>query len=581
MVHLRLSFAEPDLRRVDGTHGTWFISALRTAQLGRLVADARSIEAISDELAAVTEDAVVVHVSPTDRDGTVEAFRSVTSSRSLYYLTGSDGNLVITDHYRNALAQLDVAARTTSRRALADHLLFRSPIAPSTYVDRVRQLGRGVLLRWDGERADWSRTLVDRLSTEADCSPRAATDRIDDALSELVDATTTGETRTMFSGGVDSTLLHSYREADAPATHLAVDSPEFDRGTGALEEASSALDVDPERVSIRESAFAEHLERAVDALGQPPRYNQTVFTDAGFRSLERGRYLNGHGADALFGLQGLKGARIADWLGRSVPLLDSVASVAPGRLDEPMAALARRREQLRVPVSTPDSLAQDLASAIHPEAVGSILDSSVVSDRVSRRTEYAHRRAELTADSRFARHVESGHLVDFLADDGVSQWRQLGATHGQRLVAPFRTSRLARCALSVPPDRRYVEGLDALPDLQPKHLLKSLLAERLPSYPTGRPKGNGSLPIRRYVESGPLSEVFDRYRPPRFLPPSARARHVESSGPLTWPLLTFAVWRDRVRDEPDLEPVHHTETHFVRLPRDPPSPVADAGPHGA
>ncbi|WP_257300320.1 asparagine synthase-related protein [Haloarchaeobius sp. FL176] len=581
MTHVRLLFASPDVRRIDGSHGTWFVSALVEEQLCRLVADARTIDAIAGELAAVTEDATVVHVSRTDRGGTVEAFRSVTSSRPLYYLTGSDGQVVITDHYRNALAQLDVNERTTSRRAVADHLLFRSPVAPTTYVEAVRQLGRGELLRWDGGRADWSRELVDQLSAAADCEPATARDRIDESLSDIVDGAVTSTTRTMFSGGVDSTLLHSYRDESAPATHLAVDSPEFDRGTGAFEEASSALDVDPEQVSIRESAFREHLERTVDALGQPPRYNQTVFTDAGFRSLDRGRYLNGHGADALFGLQGLKGARIADWLGATVPLLDSVASVAPGQVPDSVTALQRRREQLRAPVSTPGSLAQDLASAIHPEAVAAILDSAIVTERVNRRTEYGHRRAELTADSRFARQVESGHLVDFLADDGVSQWRQIGATHGQLVVAPFRSRRLARCALSVPPDRRYVRGVDDLPDLQPKYLLKSLLAERLPSYPTGCRKGDGSLPIRRYVESGPLSDVFDRYRPPTFVPPSARHRHVDSFGPLTWPLLTFAVWRARVRDEPELPPVPGTEDHVIRLPRDPPSPVPDGQRPGA
>lgn len=574
MTHLRLLLADPGLTRVDGEHGTWFLSALRDDRLRDVVVDAPTIDAVRDELTATAEDAVVLHVSRTRNGGTVEAYRSVTSSRSLYYLTGSDGAVVVADHYRNALAQLSPADRTLSRRAVADHLLFRSPVAPATYVEEVAQLGRGDYLRWDGDRDGWRRDRIDRLSVEDDATPAEARRRIDEALVDLVGAGVDRATSTMFSGGVDSTLLHSYRDDAAPTMHVSVDAPEFEHESAAVERAADLLDVTPTEVAVQERDFLDHLERTVDALGLPPRYNQTVVTDAAFRAADAGRYLNGHGADALFGVQGLKAARIADWLGPTLPVVDPLAGRAPGGVGDALSALQQRREQLSVPPSTPRSLAQDLASDIDPDAVGQIFGEELVSERVNRRTEYAHRRAALTADSTFAQQVESGHLVDFLADDGVSQWRQLGHVHGKTIAAPFRTRRLARCALSVPPDRRYVRGLDGLPDLQPKHLLKSVLEDRVPDYPTSRQKGDGSLPIRRYFERGPLSAVFERYHPPEFLPPAAHVRHVDSFGPLTWQLLTFAVWRDRVLREPALEPVPGTEDSYVRLPRDPPSPMS-------
>jgi hypothetical protein len=34
--------------------------------------------------------------------------------------------------------------------------------------------------------------------------------------------------------------------------------------------------------------------------------------------------------------------------------------------------------------------------------------------------------------------------------------------------------------------------------------------------------------------------------------------HVDSFGPVTWNLITYAVWRDRVLRNPDLEPVPAT-----------------------
>lgn len=572
MTAIRTLFADPTVERVDGTHGTWLLAGVDPGRLRGVVADAPGLREVTDVLASVAQDAVVAFVSGTDRGGRVEAYRSATSSRDVFFLEASDGTFVLTDHFRNAVSQLDPADRSVPRRALVDHLLFRSPVEPLTYVDQIGRLGRGECLSWNGDDREWSRTLVDTLAADDRTDRGGAVDALDDALASVLDAT--NASGTMLSGGVDSTLLATYLEDPAPV-QFAVDSPEFDPEVEAGADAADHLDVDRTVHTVPESAFREHLEATVDVLGRPPRYNQTVFTAAAVESLPAGRYVNGQAADALFGLPGVSAARVADWLD---PLLsrssvDRAASLLPGNLQGTYDALDKRRRQLDRPVASPRSFANALSADLDVDAVSSLFDRRTVRRRTRRRTAYATDRVDVDADEGFARQVAVGQLTDFLCDDAVNRWRQAGFAAGIDVFAPFRTRDVARAALSVPADRRYVEGRGGAPKPTTKHVPKRLLSNRLPSFPVNRRKHSGSLPIERYVDDGPLADVFERYDPPAFLTPESRDRHVDAYGSLTWELVTYAVWRDRVLLADDLEPVPGTETRYLRLPHDPASPV--------
>lgn len=574
MTEVRTLFADPQAVFVDGEHGTWVVSGVATNRLRDIVAPADGLQEVSDALAARAEDAVVVFVSSTERGGRVAAFRSATSSRDVFYLEASDGTLVLTDHFRNAVSQLDVDDRTVDRGALVDHLLFRSPVEPATYVSEVGRLGRGERVRWNGDAREWTRTVVDTLETGERYSPATAVDELDDAVDDVLRVGVRPDARTMLSGGVDSTLLASYRRDAPPAVQIAVDAPEFQSEVAAGREAADLLDATREVVNVEESAFLDHLEATVDALGLPPRYNQSVVTAAAFRLLDAGQHVNGQAADALFGLPGVKAARIADWLGPAVDAepVERVAEAAGGRLTGARDALACRRRQLDRPMSSPGSLAQSLAADLDADAVAEIFDGSAVREHAHHRLEYAIDRAPVDADAAFAKQAAAGHLVDYLCDDAVNRWRQLGFVHGQDVVAPFRSRRVAETALTVPADRRYVSGVRGSPPLTTKHIPKRLLSRRLPEYPVDREKGAGSLPIERYVTDGPLASAFERYDPPAFLTPASYDRHVDSYGSLTWELLTYSVWRDRILYEDDLELVPDTATNYLRLPEDPAAP---------
>lgn len=554
---VRVLTANPDAETVDTDDGRWIFSGLQTETLREAVRDAGRPKELRERLPEVAEDATAIYVESGRGEPRVEAYRSVTGTRDIYYLRDESGDLVVTDHFRNALAELDVDERKVSDEVVTDHLLFRAPIEPRTYATRVHALEQGGWLRWDGTNDEWQTEQVGQIEPGSPCPPGVASASIDATLDDLVSRGCDSETANMLSGGIDSTLLHTYLD-DAPAFIMGVDSPEFAFETEYAERARRMLDTDHRKVTVGEDDFLSHLEASVDALGFPSHYAQTVTTDAALRRDDGYRYLNGEGADALFGLTGTKGLRIAAWL---EPLLseqvaDSLSDVAPDAVAGQYSSLARLADRLDRPVTDSESFAQHLSFFTEPSLAGEFVGESLVADRFRKQAEYVRRRITPTANGdRFARQAEFGHLLSFLRHNTVNQWRQLGYEHDRSFFTPFKTQSMAECALSVPAEKRYIQGATAGRDLTQKYHLKSLLQNRLPEYPTRQKKGSGSLPIERYFEEGALADIFERYDAPNFVPERMRSDHVESYGPLTWNLITFAVWRDRILDNPDLATV--------------------------
>lgn len=547
----RALWADPATRRVEAAGGTWLLSGNRPDALaGAVEASADAVDAI-DRFAA--DDAVAVRLG----DDAIDAYRSVTATRNVYLVTVPEGPVVVADSFRNALAELPVAHRTVPQPAVADHLLFRHPVEPDTYVSRIDALEHGSHLRYDATTGDRETRVVERLDPGTSTPVGRAASRIDGTLEAVLEETyPDGAVTNMLSGGVDSTLLHTYLD-DAPGLVMTIDSPEFAHEEETADRAAAMLDVPTRRVAVEEADFLDALAASVDALGFPSHYNQTVLTDAAFRATDQSVYVNGEGADALFGLTGVKGARVAGALGPvlSAPGATALVKGGLGTVVPGAATVADVAEWLDRPVSDPESFAQRLPFFTDPGVVAAMTDEGTVAERFRRVTEYVRARVERPPRGRFLDHVEFGQLLAAFRHNTVDQWRQLGFVHGHELVAPFKTRRLASCALSIPGERRYIGGRGSF---TPKHLLKSLLEGRLPAYPTRQRKGAGSLPVERYFADGPLAGVFERYDPPAFVPESLHADHVEQFGPVTWNLVTFAVWRDRVLENPDLSRVPGT-----------------------
>jgi|GEM_PF-662914 len=551
---VRLLFADPRVEVLERGSDLWVVSGVDPDRLASLVDDAPSVAAVRESIDDVAEDAVVVHVAMDEAGpAAVDAYRSVVSNRNCYHCRAGDGTLVLTDQYRNAISQVPAADRTVAETAVADHLLFRAPVAPTTYLDEIRALEHGTWVHWDLASGRRKQARVGTLAGDRDVGadrPAALGETLDAVLGRGSDGPSA--VTNMLSGGVDSTLAGTYLD-DAPAVVIESDAPELAFECQYASEAVALLDVDARTVPLREADYLDQLATSMERLGFPSHYSATAAMDAVFGTDDGRRYVNGEGADALFGLTGAKGFRAAARFDDLVPRPVATALTSlPGSLGEYAVTFARQAERARRRPAHPRSFAQQFAFFTDPAVVADFVGEDAVRERARRQFEYVVDRVDGLADDPWDAQLELGHLLSFFAHNTVTQWRQLAYAHGKSLFAPFNTRSVATLSQSIPASERYADD-SLLPHRSTtKHVPKRLLDRRLPAYDTDKPKGGGVFPRERFFESGCLQDVFDRYEPPSFVPDSMYEDHVESWGPLTWNLVTWAIWRDHVLENDDL-----------------------------
>ncbi|AQL44629.1 hypothetical protein BV210_17825 (plasmid) [Halorientalis sp. IM1011] len=565
---LAVSLADPDVRVVDTDTGTWFVSGLNVRELVARVRDADDIAEVKSTVPPVAEDAALVNVAD-DTGRRVHAYRSVAGGYRLYYLRKPNGTAMITDHLRNALAALPVEARTVSDTAVADHLLFRAPVGADGIVEPVSGVAQGDWLTWDLTADERRIERVDSLDGTEHVEPAAAPDAIESAYESILGLDgVVDDPVNCYSGGVDSTLTQTLLGADAPMLNVGIDSPEYAFEMEYARDGASYFDAPFEQTVLDESRVLTHLEDAIEATGSPSCPFQTVLMNTALSSDEGRQYLMAVGADSIFGNTGTKGARVADWAAPMVgtPPAKVASRLAPDTVGDYIDWLGTLDEQLDRSVADPQSYAQQYSTYTNPALVGTLFDDELVAERCRAQSAYVRDRAPIDGSAgRFGRQAEWRHHCLVFGHRVGSRWRQMALAHGNTLVNPFETRRLIECALSVPADRRFVQGPTAGRDLSTKYLLKRLLDRRLPEYPTDREKGAGVLPFERYLADGPLAGVFDRYPLPSFVPSGDRSTVVES-GRQAWNVLTYAVWRDRVQQNAALDPVPSTQRYEWTTP---------------
>ncbi len=508
-----------------------------------------------DDLVTGQEEATIVFADCMASGGPVlAAWRGATSNFDVYIVDNGPGQPpTVTDHLRDALALLPSERRLLDPQAVADHLLFGTVPGTRTYVQTIGRLGHGEHLRWQSGRVERrhfdpliARPRKDRLSLDdIDAALARAIGRLpvaDDCVNQL-------------SGGIDSSLLHTYLPPGTPAVSGAVDSPEFARERGYAEQASRLLGTKHQTFWASEGEYLKLLIDMIRRSGQPTRMPQSVAFQLTFQSAPT-RFVNGEFADALFGLKPSRPYILAF---DQRHLLNLAKTLGLARLlpSGHAKGLRRRIERLRrieVPVGDWRGLGARYTMYTNSALAERILGATTVQQRGEARAAYVAERfrsEERDANPLFA-HLEFGHMMTFLCGDGASRWRQMAHTHGKSLLLPFLSRSVVAQALAVPRGRRYIA------DGRIKYLLKDLLKRRLPAFDVDAPKAGGDLPLARYLSSGPLKDAFERYAMPDFVDRDIAAATRAAPDWLTWNLLTLAIWRDEVLADAALAPLPGT-----------------------
>ncbi|WP_222916673.1 asparagine synthase-related protein [Natrinema sp. SYSU A 869] len=539
--------ANPNAAIVTSNERRWILSGTHQRELRAAIergADVQDVKALHDSLPG---EGTFVVLSERADEPTVRAHRGITSAYEVFYCLDSSGEPVLTDLFRNALARLEPGDRTVPDRAKADHLLYRTtPI--DSYVERIHRLGHGETLSWTPGETTPRTELTETLEPESDLSPASAHDRLDEVLSAIC-APIADDSSLMLSGGVDSTVLEPYLTNPTESVTASFDTPELEFEREYADRANDLVETDREVVEMTESNYLERLEAAVDALGMPPHQLQTPTFDGIYREFDGSeRLVSGQGADAVFGLGGSLEVARTVWRTRHLGYVPPVVE----KLRQHRDVL----EELRRHPSDPDGKGLQFAVYTDVPSVVDAIGSRRYERRQRERYEYAMDRVPAPTGDQYARHVHVGQWVDFFCEDAISVWRQAGLAREREMYTPFAGKAVAELALGLSSPERYVH------DGEPKHVPKKLLGEWYPEYDRSKPKGNGNFPAERFLRSGPLESVFDRYEVPEFAPDVSGALVDRSSG-LAWNLASYAVWRDRVLRSDDLEPVSHTRSVSV------------------
>ena len=564
MPNLRLLLANPMVRRVFRPDVTWFLTGCDGTDADRLERCGNARDGIEAEICTKAGDATILKITHGQRRAhSVSAWRGLTSKHEVFRMENGKGDLIIADHFRNVLAQLPTAERTPSEDTIMDHFLFRTPIGRDTYCQSIHRLGNGERFSIELE----PRQSVQSLFQRFDELPirRKVSEYLDDVDRALTNVLSPFKERidvaAFFSGGVDSTLLHTYLGPKNPALNLIVDVRDAaaQMEAGYATSAADHLGITVKRQEVRRSEFLGDLELATETVGMPVADPiLAVFARLFLSDYEM--YVSGWNADGLFGHSVLFG-RVASFFTNPFLLWClQVSTPAIARKDLARHNVWRERLEQLLPLArklsmSPESMFGFGARAgtfAEFEVAEMIFGAEALARRLTRRFEYMAERAALTApqSDTFSRHFEIGSCLELLCDDVGSQMRQLAMESKKFVLFPFLSGSVVRSAIRIPANERYLRRFEG------KYLLKGLLRRRLPAYPTGQRKGATLLaPFPQYYRAGPLSRIWENYQVPDFIRGPGKDRVVTAPLRLTYNAISYAIWTHRVRENCSLGPL--------------------------
>ncbi len=274
MPKLEIVLANPEVGRVSRPEATWLLTGCDENDADRLERSGSEQDEIEPEICARAGDATIIKVIHSKgRAHKVSAWRGPTSMHEVFTLKRGNGDLIFADHFRNLLARLPIGERMPSDDAIIDHFIFRATPGHSTYCQSVARLGHGERSSIELMSNESSNTLFQRLDQNP--NPRSVSEYLDDVDRALDEALSPFKRRedvaNLFSGGIDSTLLHTYLGPETAALNLVVD---VKNAASAMEveyakSAASSLGMTLQRQEVRQSEFLRDLELATENTAMP------------------------------------------------------------------------------------------------------------------------------------------------------------------------------------------------------------------------------------------------------------------------------------------------------------------------
>ena len=550
MLKLRIQIADLNVQLVQSDNrsligvGTFRESLIRVLES----LDDGAPESRLNQLLAAVDDANLIHVvHPEKRPERAVAYRSILSNRDLYYFELHDSTLLITDSFRNVLANISPSERIINEHAISDLLLFRTTPPDETYLEGLGRLGHGVRREWDQTGARES--IIGRLEPSGSTDPFGQQE-IEEFLIDLIDETPLGERKVnLLSGGVDSTLMQTYLPNDFPSVSIGVDSAEFADEVAYARRAAKLLHNPHQEIIVPETEYLGVVSDAIESCCLPPHHVQVMVPDTIMRDTDYKDYLTAEFADITFGLPNVPRHELTHRF-RDIGTLLSVINAGawlPGELGAKARRLIAFGRSIRAPVDSWQALGASASTFTEMDLAKSLLGTGEVKSRIERRAGYVAARFSNEDSSAVPlyRHIEFTHVVSLLCEETIVLWRQMAMARGKSLHAPFASNRLFGRALDIPVEQRYVRNGEA------KFLLKDMLARRLPGFDVAIPK-RGGLPIERWFQSGPFRNGFKTYGRPDFLSDKEFSELNRAGGWLRWTLLTYVMWKKLCISNPDI-----------------------------
>jgi hypothetical protein len=549
--------ADPHCLVIDNPHGVWIASGLGLAH--RVALCSRPTPGQAARICQQIGDAAVIHVSLHEGVATsLQAWRGITAAFEIFYALRPNGLILVSDSFRNILAQMPVEERVATDEAVLDHFLFRTVPGEDTYCRAIRRVGHGDHLTIQLATPSAQTAPFHRIArAHRQGSLGEYLQRIEVGLAEgVARVDEMPNVTSLFSGGIDSTLIETYRKQ---RKDLVVYLPELLRpGTpdpcAYASRASKLMDLKLVVRPLPGSVVWDLIERNIANAGWPQRVIQNAMYADAFKDDAQG-YVLGIRGDALFGADGTRAAVLASRLGSALsPLRMAGLPLAAALLPQPWSArtagLLRVAKALDLPVTSPHAIAAESTSRGFSDyaLVAGQVGFEALHARLENRLDYVAKR--LAPDPRpttpLARHLEMAHWIDYWCEDNPSFIRQLAYAHGKAAHMPFLAYPLVDQAMSIPAVERYHRGFEI------KYLLKRLLARRLPGYRVHQHKGITAAELPPKFEGQSRVAIWERFPMPDFIPRTRRDRIEQFLSPLSFSALALAMMRKHVLGNPTL-----------------------------